>query len=102
MTPTMPLKSTQCHICLSDTEDVDVIQWLSTIKKGYRNSLIKNITRSYLSRPITDNYFETNKTSENINEISNQNILESIMAYDLPNASSLDMDSEIFKKIINI
>lgn len=74
-------RSSQCHISLHDEKDKDVILWLASISKGYRNSLIKNIVRSYLSRPITDNYF--NKTSVNDSRKTEDEIIEEIMAIEL-------------------
>lgn len=55
-------KSSQLHICLSDSADADIIAWLQTVSNGFRNSLIKNIFRSYLSRPIADLYLEKRDT----------------------------------------
>jgi len=40
-------KLIQTYINLEDTDE-DVMEWLSNIKPGYRNSLIKNIIRGYM------------------------------------------------------
>lgn len=70
-------KAAQFHICLDENCDKDVIQWLKTTSSGYRNSLIKNITRKYLENPgvypyvttgiipTAENKVKTEKKSEN-------------------------------------
>lgn len=42
-------KNTQFHVYLSQKTDADIIAYIQSIKKGYRNSALKNILRSYLS-----------------------------------------------------
>lgn len=42
-------KNTQFHVYLSQKTDADIIAYIQTIKKGYRNSALKNILRSYLT-----------------------------------------------------
>lgn len=54
---TLP-KLSQFHIVLSEEEDKDIIQWLETISKGYRNSLIKNILRHYMSNIMLTPYLQ--------------------------------------------
>ena len=71
-------KSAQFHICLDEKEDKDVIAWLKSTSSGYRNSLIKNITRKYLIQPCIAPYL-TDKTEITIekkveNKIKPQNI----------------------------
>lgn len=49
-------KSAQFHITLIDGEDDDVISWIEQIPKGMRNSMLKNMLRSYLNFPIVAPY----------------------------------------------
>lgn len=49
-------KSAQFHITLIDGEDDDVISWIEQIPKGMRNSMLKNMLRTYLSFPIVTPY----------------------------------------------
>lgn len=53
------IKHAQFHIKLSEEEDADVIQYLSTLKRFYRNSFLKNLLRSYLAGPVAYVYEET-------------------------------------------
>lgn len=53
------IKHAQFHIKLSEEEDADVIQYLSTLKRFYRNSFLKNLLRSYLAGPVAYAYEET-------------------------------------------
>ena len=39
------IKHAQFHIKLSEEEDADIIQYLSTLKRFYRNSFLKNLLR---------------------------------------------------------
>lgn len=41
----------QVHVYLSDENDKDIVNWVQGIRPGFRNSIIKNIFRNYLSRP---------------------------------------------------
>ena len=50
-------KNTQFHVYLSDKQDAEIIKWLMTIKKGYRNSMLKNILRSYLTTEYIANAY---------------------------------------------
>ena len=45
-------RSAQIHIYLSDEEDAEVVEWIKNTSKGYRNSLLKNVYRNFLSEPI--------------------------------------------------
>ena len=49
-------KTAQFHITLIDGEDDDVISWIEQIPKGMRNSMLKNMLRTYLSFPIVTPY----------------------------------------------
>ena len=92
-------KSSQCHISLHDEKDKDVILWLASISKGYRNSLIKNIVRSYLSRPIADNYF--NRTPIKESRKTEDEIIEEIMSIELSgpqNVKELEAFDELLPK----
>jgi hypothetical protein len=61
VTKTLPRLS-QFHIFLSEKEDADIIEWLEKVSKGYRNSLIKNILRHYMSDIMVNPYFEIDAT----------------------------------------
>lgn len=51
------IKNAQFHIKLNELEDRDLIEFLGTLKKNYRNSFLKNLLRYYLySAPIM--YYE--------------------------------------------
>lgn len=52
---TLP-KTAQFHISLNEGEDDDVISWIEQIPKGFRNSMLKNMLRTYLSFPIVIPY----------------------------------------------
>lgn len=90
-------RSSQCHISLNDEKDKDIILWLASVSKGYRNSLIKNIVRSYLSRPITDNYF--NRKSEEEYTKTEDEIIEEIMAIELSGKQNTEQ-MEAFDKLL--
>ena len=45
------IKNVQFHIKLDDNEDCDVIDYLGTLKKNYRNSFLKNLLRGFLFGP---------------------------------------------------
>lgn len=49
-------KTAQFHITLINGEDDDVISWIEQIPKGLRNSMLKNMLRSYLSFPVVIPY----------------------------------------------
>lgn len=49
--------SAQFHIHLSENDDKDVIEWIKSIRGGYRNGLIKNITRSSINGFLALPYF---------------------------------------------
>ena len=49
-------KIVQMHIQLSDKTESDVIKWLKGIKEGYRNSVLKNVIRSYMAGPCVYSY----------------------------------------------
>lgn len=46
----------QFQICLSATEDSDLIAWIRSITSGYRNALLKSVLRNYLEGPILEPY----------------------------------------------
>lgn len=46
------LEAVQVNIPLDDTNDSDIILFLSKIKKGYRSSVIKSIFRNRLQEPV--------------------------------------------------
>lgn len=60
----------QFHLKLDDLDDIDIIEYLNRIKKGYRNSFLKNILRGYMSAPAVTMYlseqdiFEEDKEEE--------------------------------------
>lgn len=47
------VKNAQFHIKLDDEDDADVIEYLSRLKKFYRNSFLKNLLRGYLVGPAS-------------------------------------------------
>lgn len=49
-------KIIQMHIYLNETKDKDVIKWIKGVKEGFRNSVLKNIIRSYLVAPCVYSY----------------------------------------------
>lgn len=49
-------KIVQMHIQLSYSTEQDVIDWLKNIKEGYRNSVLKNVIRSYMAGPCVYSY----------------------------------------------
>ena len=51
-------KIVQMHIQLSEKTEGDVIAWLKNIKEGYRNSVLKNVIRAYISGPCTYSYIK--------------------------------------------
>lgn len=68
------VKNAQFHMKLNEVEDADLINYLRTLKKYYRNSFLKNLLRGYLSGPAAYVYEEKtdideskkrNKTIEN-------------------------------------
>ena len=67
------IKHAQFHIKLSEEEDADVIQYLSTLKRFYRNSFLKNLLRSYLAGPVAYAYEEilTDETNKRMINIEN-------------------------------
>lgn len=72
--PVLPKKKVsyliQTNIILDESE-TDVIQWLLSMKSGYRNSLVKNILRGYMSAPNVFLYSEDVdiKTPESVAEV---------------------------------
>ena len=95
-------KSSQFHITLFDDKDSDVIQWLSGVSKGYRNSLIKNIVRSYLSRPVVDGYL-TNGTpliAQKTEKKSEKEILTKIMSVDITEKTKEDVELKRFSEVV--
>ena len=53
-------KTAMIHIYLSEKKDAEIIAWLKNVSKGYRNSLLKNIFRSYLKEPSVEPYLLDN------------------------------------------
>lgn len=49
-------KTAQIHIFLDEVKDKGAIDWIDSISPGYRNSLLKNLTRQYLNRIPTEVY----------------------------------------------
>ena len=47
----------QRNLILHEGKDDDIIQLLSSIKPGYRNSFMKNLLRQYLCVPIVEDYY---------------------------------------------
>ena len=64
-------KIVQIHISLSPSSEGDVIAWLKSIKEGYRNSVLKNIIRSYVCGPCVYSYMIN--TEEGISKALNTN-----------------------------
>lgn len=48
----------QIIVRFDDHKDAKAIEWIKTIKSGYRNSFIKNLLRGYLTYPIVPAYME--------------------------------------------
>lgn len=78
-------KTAMIHIYLSEKKDAEIIAWLKNISKGYRNSLLKNIVRSYLKEPGIEPYLLDNniqmygllpKNNKQESDISNKIINE--------------------------
>lgn len=46
------IKRAQFHIILDDETDSDIIEYLSSLKRFYRNSFLKNLLRGYLTGPV--------------------------------------------------
>lgn len=42
----------QLIVKLDENKDKEIINWIKSIRTGYRNSFIKNLIRSYLSAPV--------------------------------------------------
>lgn len=62
-------KAVQFHIYLSPQTEADIIKWIQSITKGYRNCVLKNVVRNHLSKIAfepyninTDIIFKTGKT----------------------------------------
>lgn len=69
------LKNAQFHIKLDKTEDADAINYLSGLKKFYRNSFLKNLLRGYLAGPAAYVYevdIDADKNRERNDSIKNQ------------------------------
>lgn len=58
-------RSTTFHINLSEKEDDEIIKWINSLQKGYRNSALKNVFRSYFSKPIVKPYLINSQVSIN-------------------------------------
>lgn len=70
-------KTIQMHISLDAEMDKDIIQWLKQTKEGYRNSVLKNIIRGYLSAPCIYTYQDSTsalKSADENNDLFNANI----------------------------
>ena len=59
-------KIVQMHIQLSDKTEGDVIKWLKGIKEGYRNSVLKNVIRSYMAGPCVYSYSINKSEAESL------------------------------------
>lgn len=71
------IKNSQFHIKLDNDEDKDIIEYLSGLKKYYRNSFLKNLLRGYLAGPASFVYeanIDLNETKKRTDSIKN-NIL---------------------------
>ncbi len=53
-----PPRVIQFHICFSQSSDAELIEWIKSITPGYRNSVLKNIFRNYMSEPIVSPYIK--------------------------------------------
>lgn len=49
----LDIKNAQFHIKLDEEEDADIIDYLSQLKRFYRNSFLKNTLRGYLTGPAS-------------------------------------------------
>jgi hypothetical protein len=73
----LKVKVIQLHLKLDYTEDKDIIDFLSNIKKNYRTSFIKNLLRGYLAGPATyvyEDVMQLNDTQSRYHELE-ENIL---------------------------
>lgn len=105
-------KTVQIHIQLDETKDTDIIKWLKNTKEGYRNSVLKNIIRGYLSSPCIyfyqDNADSLKDADEN-NKLFESNIknITEIKGKKFPKKSSKKNnikkveDSELANEILN-
>ena len=76
---TLP-KSAQFHIYLNEGQDDKVIEWLEKIPKGCRNSMIKNMTRSYFDFPVIIPYeMLANNTDTDISSDDNVRVADKIL-----------------------
>lgn len=73
----------QIHIYLSPQKDKDIINFIKSIKTGFRNSTVKNIFRNYLSRPAVYATLTAKPTNDNDVETmdSTEKILENMFEY---------------------
>lgn len=75
-------KTVQMHIYLDTEIDKDIITWLKKTKEGYRNSVLKNIIRGYLSAPCIYSYQDSDTAiddaieNKNLSDINIKNISE--------------------------
>lgn len=61
-------KQIQLIIKLDDIKDVKSIEYIKSIKEGYRNSCVKNLLRGYLTYPVVYPYMESDSSFQDIKE----------------------------------
>lgn len=66
-----PHESIQLHLYLSEQKDSNAIQTLKSIKRGYRNSFLKNLLRHYIDSPVLLPYLDTKNIRKE--EMTNDN-----------------------------
>ena len=114
-------KAVQFHIYLSPQSEADIIKWIHSITKGYRNCVLKNVLRNHLTKIAfepysidTDIVFKTGKTPKiDFNDMSlyikkdqpnttedAQTIIENILNMPLPRGTKT-FKSEIGDKLLS-
>lgn len=88
---TLP-KQVQFHVYLSEKDDADMIKWILNITKGYRNSVLKNLIRHYVSQPAltpflinTSLLFQQRTSNEDTKKTPNKQPKEETNALDIAN-----------------
>jgi hypothetical protein len=105
-------KSIQFHLCLSEDKDADIIAWIKLLSNGYRNSLLKNMFRNYLSAPVVIPYLKNseisteNKISTFIKRVKKESVktekelVDEVLSATLPD-NNPNFKSNIIKEVLD-
>jgi hypothetical protein len=92
-------KQVQFHIYLSEKDDEKMIKWILGLTKGYRNSVLKNLVRRYISVPVLAPFI--NNTSLSFNQQVDSNTDKKKKTTHKAAETSADIAGEVLHTPIN-